>query len=180
MLTCNNDTCEQVYVGHSKDVPKRLSDHEAAARLEKSGYSSAQHSKRPNHHMITDRELTPYKSNSITHRLIVETCLISVCNTVKGNTASAAKEIAPVAHMIIQGTPLDWELISLAQPNLDRKAIPKKHRSLFSQPSTSRPPRPPEVTENIPEVLVGSPTSPQRCVTRSRGTSEDLHCSLEW
>ena len=180
MLTCDNNTCEQVYVGHSKDIPKRLGDHEAAARLEKSGYSSAQHSKRPNHRMITDQELAPYKSNSITHRLIVETCLISVCNTVKGNTASAAKEIAPVAHMIIQGIPLDWELISLAQPNLDRKAIPKKHRSLFSQPSTSRPPRPPEVTENIPEVLVGTSTSPQRRVTRSRGTSEDLHCFLEW
>lgn len=180
MLTCDNNTCEQVYVGHSKDIPKRLGDHEAAARLEKSGYSSAQHSKRPNHRMITDQELAPYKSNSITHRLIVETCLISVCNTVKGNTASAAKEIAPVAHMIIQGIPLDWELISLAQPNLDRKAIPKKHRSLFSHPSTSSPPRPPEVTENIPEVLVGSPISPQRRVTRSRGTREDLHRSLEW
>ena len=61
--------------------------------------------------MITDQQLVPYKSNSITHRLIVETCLISVCNTVKNNTASASKDIAPIAHKIIQGIPLDWELI---------------------------------------------------------------------
>ena len=79
--------------------------------------------------------------------------------------------------MIIQGIPLDWNVISLAQPNLDRKAIPKKHRSLFSQPSIS--PRAPEATENITEVPVVTPTSPQGRVTRSRGTSEDLHCSLD-
>ena len=127
--------------------------------------------------MITDQEFVPYKSNSITHRLIVETCLISVCNTINGNTASAAKEIAPVAHMIVQGIPLDWNIISSTQPNLDRKAIPKKYQSLFSHPS--RPPRPPEVSHDIQEVPDVPPTSPRGRVTRSWGTSEDLHCSLE-
>ena len=40
----------------------------------------------------------------------------------------------PLAHilellsemtMIVQGIPLDWELISFAQPNFDQRAIPK-------------------------------------------------------
>ena len=177
MLTCENDTCEQVYVGHSKDIPRRLNDHAAAVRLNQTGYSSAQHSKRPNHRMITDQQLVPYKSNSITHRLIVETCLISVCNTVKNNTASASKDIAPIAHKIIQGIPLDWELISIAQPNLNRKAIPKKHLGLFSHPT--RPPSPPEPHQTTLEPSGAPHSSPTRRVTRSRGIpDEELHRSL--
>ena len=177
MLTCENDTCDQVYVGHSKDIPRRLREHASAARRNQSGYSSAQHSSRRNHRMETEQPLVPYKSNSKTHRLIVETCLISVCNTVKDNTASAAKDIAPIAHKIIQGIPLDWEVISRAQPNLDRKAIPKKHLGHFPHPT--RPPLSPELPQNNLEPS-GAPRSPPvRRVTRSSNIpEEDLHRSL--
>ena len=177
MLTCENNTCEQVYVGHSKDIPRRLSEHASAARNNQSGYSSAKHSRRRNHRMETEQQLVPYKSNSKPHRLIVETCLISVCNTVKDNTASASKEIAPIAHKIIQGIPLDWEVISRAQPNLNRKAIPKKHLGLFSHPT--RPPSPPDLSQNTLESTGAPHSSPARRVTRySNIPDEDLHRSL--
>ena len=80
MLTCAKDTCEKVYVGQSKDIPKRLKDHaDSVHQPSKKSYSSGNHTRKgDNHRMKTEEELVPYKSNSITHRLLVETCLLSV------------------------------------------------------------------------------------------------------
>ena len=137
MLTCAKDTCEEVYVGQSKDIPKRLKDHaDSVHQPSKQSYSSGKHTRKgDNHRMITEEELVPYRSNSITHRLLVETCLLTACKTVDGNKASAAAEdIDRIAPMVLKGAPINWKAISAAEPRcIDQRFVPKKHRGLFSQ-----------------------------------------------
>ena len=106
MLTCAKDTCEKVYVGQSKDIPKRLKDHaDSVHQPSKKSYSSGNHTRKgDNHRMKSEEELVPYKSNSITHRLLVETCLITACKTVDcSKTSAAAKVIDLIPPMILKG-----------------------------------------------------------------------------
>ena len=154
MLTCAKDTCEKVYVGQSKDIPKRLKDHaDSVHQPSKKSYSSGNHTRKgDNHRMKTEEELVPYKSNSITHRLLVETCLITACKTVDGNKVSAAaKDIDLIAPMILKGAPINWEGISKAEPRcIDQRFVPKKHRGLFSH-ATGNLTIPEEPPDTIPQ-----------------------------
>ena len=169
MIACAKDTCEKVYVGQSKDIPKRLKDHQDSVHQKsKESYSSGNHTRLGDcHRMKTEQKLVPYRSNSVTHRLLVETSLINVCNTVKGNKATAAtRDIDLIAPMILQGAPINWKVISEAQPScLDQRIIPKKHRRLFSQPTSS--PSNPDGSEDSPTPIV-PPATPMRH-TRSMG-----------
>ena len=96
---------------------------------------SACHSRLLGHKLDTKNEFAPYRSNSLSHRLIVETCLISACHTIRGNTKSyTVRDHDKIAPMILQGAPLDWELIAKFQPTMfNKEAIPWKHRKLFQQ-----------------------------------------------
>ena len=63
---------------------------------------------------------------------------MQVCNTIDENTASAfTTGIDLLARMILKGAPLDWEIISIAQPRFYQRAIPKKHRKFFSNNTTA-------------------------------------------
>ena len=88
--------------------------------------------------MKTDLQLVAYKSKSKPHRLIVESCLMQVSNTIDENTPSAfTPDIDLLAPMILKGAPLDWQIIAIAQPRFYQRAIPKKHRKFFSNNSTA-------------------------------------------
>ena len=166
MLACKNNTCEEVYVGHSKNIPRRLGEHADAARLGRRGYSSANHSARRGHRLDTGRKLIPYKSDSITHRLVVESCLINTCKTVEGNTSSAfSEDIGLIAPMILQVAPIDWEVISKAQPSFDQRLVPRKHRGHFSHNTGIAQ----ELLEEVESLGPPSPDtpSPPRRATRS-------------
>ena len=82
--------------------------------------------------MKTNLQLVAYKSKSKTHRVIVETCLMQVCNTIDENTPSAfTTGIDLLAPMILKGAPLDWEIISIAQPSFNQRTIRKKYLKYF-------------------------------------------------
>ena len=133
MIPCE-DTCGRVYVGHSKDIPKRLRDHAASVwRSSSHSYSVGNHVNDTGHSMKTDLQLVAYKSKSLTHRLVIESCLLKVSNTIRNNTSSAfSEDIDLLAPMILKGAPLDWKAISIAQPYFDQRAIPKKYKKFFS------------------------------------------------
>ena len=83
--------------------------------------------------MKTDLQLVAYKSKSLQHRLVIKSCLMKVSKTIPNNTSSAfSEDIDLLAPMILKGTPLDWEVISIAQPHFDQRAIPKKYKKFFS------------------------------------------------
>ena len=133
VLPCKKDSCDQVYVGQSQNIPKRLDDHIAAKhRLSMSHYASAQHDGR-GHEIVPADSLIPYRSNSLSHRLIIETCILSVSNTVKGNKASSCnKDMTTIAPIILQASPVDWKIIAEAQPDLNPVVVPRKYRPFFS------------------------------------------------
>ena len=164
MIPCE-DTCGRVYVGHSKDIPKRLRDHAASVwRSSSHSYSVGNHVNDTGHSMKTDLQLVAYKSKSLTHRLVIESCLLKVSNTIRNNTSSAfSEDIDLLAPMILKGTPLDWEAISIAQPYFDQRAIPKKYKKFFSN-------NPAAV---IDDVDANSRTAPDGPEPR-RGTSPPL------
>ena len=58
---------------------------------------------------------------------------MDVSRTIPHNTSSAfSQDIDLLAPMIVKGAPLDWEIISVAQPSFDQRVVPKKHRKFFS------------------------------------------------
>ena len=134
ILKCKKTGCEQVYVGQSKDTTKRLKEHsDAKTQASKQRkYASAKHTGR-GHEMDTSRELVAYRSSHLPHRLAVETSLISVCNTVRGNKASTSvRDMESLAPRILSGTNLNWKVILETQPQcLPPELIPLKHRQFF-------------------------------------------------
>ena len=138
MIPCE-DTCGKVYIGHSQNIPKRLGEHAASVyRDSLRSYSVGKHVRNTGHSMKTNLQLVAYKSKSKTHRLIVESCLMQVSDTIDENTSSAfTTGIDLLAPMILKGAPLDWKIISIAQPSFYQRAIPKKYRRFFSNNTTA-------------------------------------------
>ena len=154
ILGCMPPDCERVYIGQSKHIPTRLKQHDDANRLRNYKYTSARHSRLVGHKMDTTSEFALYRSNSLSHRLIVETCLIAACHTIRGNTRSyTVRDHDKIAPMILRGAPLDWELIARFQPTkFNREAIPRKHRKLFQHPGRL----PANPVDNFPVPVVQS------------------------
>ena len=134
VLTCDNNTCNEVYVGQSADIPKRIKQHVQAKNASSTTYASARHSNKEDHNLDYDRPLVVYRSNSVDHRLIVESSLISLCRTIEGNKASAAKQdMNTLAPMIVKGAPIIWrELCKVNSSCLSPRVVPRKYRSFFS------------------------------------------------
>ena len=134
MISCE-ETCGEVHVGHSRDIPRRLEQHAASVHRDSlSGYSVGKHVRGTGHSMNTDQQLVVYKSKSKPHRLVVKSCLMKVSNTIPHNTSSSfSKDIDLLAPMVVKGAPLDWEIISKAQPSFNQRVVPKKYKKFFSR-----------------------------------------------
>ena len=75
----------------------------------------------------------PYLSTSLSHRLVIETCLISLCNTVNGNKATSnVRDMDIIAPIVLRASPLDWRVLSEVQPGLNIDIVPRKYRPFFS------------------------------------------------
>ena len=134
VFTCENVACDEVYIGQSADIPKRIRQHVQAKNASSQSYASAKHSNKEDHSLDYERPLVVYRSNSVDHRLIVESSLISLCNTIEGNKASAAKkDMNLLAPMILKGTPINWRELAKVDPTcLSTQIVPRKYRSFFS------------------------------------------------
>ena len=135
VLTCKLDSCEKVYVGQSYNIPKRLSQHtDAKTRPSMRYYTSVKHTRR-GHELEPANAVIPYKSNSLSHRLVIETCLISLLNTVPGNKASSdIRDMNILAPVILKASPIDWKIIAEIQPSFNPEMAPKTYRKFFSPP----------------------------------------------
>ena len=140
MLTCKNVSCDEIYVGQSHDIPEHLQQHtDAKRRPSGASYTSVKHTRR-GHELMPASALFPYKSNSLSHRLIVKTCLISLCKTVKGNKSSANnRDMNILAPITLRSAPLDWKAIAAAQPNMSPEIAPRKYQRFFSSTQYHRP-----------------------------------------
>ena len=134
ILKCKKTDCEQVYVGQSGDIATRLTNHSDAKTRPsmKRQYASAKHMG-DGHEMDTSNERVAYRSDHKPHRLAVETSLISVCKTIRGNKASTSvRDIETLAPKILGGTRLNWNIIFETQPHcLPPEIIPLRHRKPF-------------------------------------------------
>ena len=144
LLACILNSCYSVYVGESGNIPKRQEEHFAAKTRPswKVSYASAKHTDvRRGHDILTANAHIPYRSPSLSRRLLIEACLISQCQTVKGNKSSSfAKDIQIIAPIVLKAAPIDWKVIAEVQPWFKIEIVPKKFKSLFlSNQQTSRP-----------------------------------------
>ena len=140
ILKCVKPSCESIYVGQSQDIPKRLEEHTRAKHCPSMKYyTSAKHTNlQQGHDLNSTNSLVPYRSSSLSHRLIIETSLISTCKTVKGNKASScSRDMNIIAPIILKSAPIDWKVISQVQPSFNPEMVPKKYRRFFSPNDSS-------------------------------------------
>ncbi|CAL4122622.1 unnamed protein product [Meganyctiphanes norvegica] len=117
LIRCKKSDCEEIYVGESKDIPKRLEQHEGAKRRPSSAYYSSANHNRRGHDMDTSSMLVAYRSSSKPHIICIEACLISICKTIKGNQTSASpRDMNILGPMILSGAPINWKDVAIAQP----------------------------------------------------------------
>ena len=139
VLTCDGDTCQEIYVGQSKDINDRFSQHASAKTCPVYGksYASATHSKMRGHDIDPAKGKRPYLSTSLSHRLVIETCLISLCRTVNGNKATSnVRDMDIIAPIVLRASPVDWKVLSEVQPSLNIDIVPRKYRPFFSPNET--------------------------------------------
>ena len=84
--------------------------------------------------------LVPFKSNSLHHRLLIETSLISLCRTVKGNKASSDnRDMRTLGPIVLKAAVIDWKVIAEAQPTcLNPDVAPRKYQRFFSSSQSHR------------------------------------------
>ena len=168
MISCE-ETCGKVYVGHSKHIPRRMEEHAASVhRRSLRSYSVGKHTRSTGHIMNTHQPHIVYKSESQTHRLIVESCLLKLSNIIPDNTSSSfSRDIDLLAPKILKGAPLDWEIVSIAQPSFDQRAVPKKHRRFFSSNNAAASVNAgtqPDIGNNPVSDSIGSDPRRQTCL----------------
>ena len=136
VLTCDKDTCQEIYVGQSKDIDVRFTNMQMPRHVQRmvKSYASATHSKMPGHDIDSAKGKRPYLSTSLSHRLVIETCLISLCNTVNGNKATLnVRDMDIIAPIVLRASPVDWRVLSEVQPGLNIDIVPRKYRPFFPQ-----------------------------------------------
>ena len=75
LIKCIKADCESLYIGQSKDVPRRLGEHTGAkTQPSKMYYTSAKH-KGGGHSMDTSNGVVVYESSSLLHRIVMYACL---------------------------------------------------------------------------------------------------------
>ena len=140
ILPCKDPSCEKIYVGQSSDLPTRFDDHRAgiAGRNSLSKYASVRHTHPgTTYRMDPDNAIVPYRSTSKSHRLIIETSLIKLCNTVDHTKASSdPKDMDSLGPIILAASNIDWKLLATTQPSFNHRFIPKAYRRFF-QPSNN-------------------------------------------
>ena len=161
VMGCKKEDCGEIYVGQSRDVPTRLKQHtDAKTQASKKYYASAKHTG-GGHDLDTVNGLEAYKSTSLPHRLVVETCLLTIGHKIKGNKASTSiRDMDTLAPMILEEAPIKWdELAKIRPPCLRTEKIPKKHRKFFTEDSSNPPAILP--VQNIIDESADMPMSPQ-------------------
>ena len=80
-----------------------------------------------------DNAIVPYRSTSKAHRLIVETSLITLCDTVSGTKVSSCnKDMKTIGPIILAASNIDWKLLASVQPAFNVQIIPRPHRKFFN------------------------------------------------
>ena len=141
VMSCKKDDCGQIYIGQSQDVPTRLKQHtDAKTQASKKYYASAKH-KGGGHSLDTVNGFEVYKSESLSHRLTVETCLLTIGHKINGNKASTStRDMETLAPMILEEAPIKWQMLSRIRPPCLRiEKIPRKYRKFFTEELQSPP-----------------------------------------
>ena len=139
-------------------------------------YTSVKHTFR-GHELEPSYSQVPYKSNSLSHRLVIETCLISLCKTVIGNKASSDnRDMNILAPIVLKASPIDWRVLSEIQPSFSPEVVPRIYRRFFSSHNNEliSSDNIPSNEGNIPNITRASPSSHTVVNDSARDTSPEL------
>ena len=87
------------------------------------------------HNLDTVNGFEVYKSDSLAHRLTVESCLLAIGHKIDGNKASTStRDLDTLAPMILEEAPIKWNLLSrIRPPCLRKEKIPRRYRKFFTE-----------------------------------------------
>ena len=176
IIPCDEASCERVYVGQSKAIPRRMVDHERATRgvPSLSHYASARH-KHPSSGkgLNPNKSVVPFRSTSLHRRLMIETALMEVSNTVEDNKASKyLSDMDIIAPILLRAVNIDWQALARIQPGVNPSVVPRKYRRFFRE--IPHVPSPSETNAQISGVNPVSNVVTPRYNLRSRsGRIED-------
>ena len=96
--------------------------------------ASAKH-KGGGHNLDTANGFEVFKSDSLAHRLTVETCLLAIGHKIDGNKASTStRDFETLAPMILEEAPIKWQMLSKIRPPCLRiEKIPRRYRKFFTE-----------------------------------------------
>ena len=167
MIPCEQQSCEKIYVGQSQNIPVRMENHVAAVGGRESLQRTAVARHRHNNYTLDpDKVVVAYRSSSKARRLMIETSLITLCDTVHGTKASSSvTDMDTIGPILLGASNIDWKAVSRVQHNFNPLMVPKKHRHLFRSRHT-----PPTPNDSHLNNVVGSPspTPPPRYSLRSQ------------
>ena len=134
MLPCKQQNCDKIYVGQSQDIPERMDQHRNAVRgvtsLQKTAV--ARHCHSGHRTMDPDNHAVPYRSSILRRRLMVETSLITLCNTVANTKASSNNtDMDTIGPVLLSASNINWKEVQKMQPNFNPLYVPKNARALF-------------------------------------------------
>ena len=170
MIPCKQQSCEKIYVGQSQNIPVRMENHVAAVggRESLQRTAVARHCHK-NYTLDPEKVVVPYRSSSKARRLMVETSLITLCNTVHGTKASSnVTDMDTIGPILLGASNIDWKVVSRIQHNFNPLLVPKKHRHLFRSRHTPSTPNDSHLNNIISSP---SPTPPPRYSLRSQSGS---------
>ena len=134
---CADSSCDKVYVGETNHYPRRFDEHRRAIRGSDSVQVQKHATARHIHHssglkLDPDSPVIVYRSSSRLHRQTIEGTMITLFNTVAHTKANSnVKDMDIIGPIILGASPIDWRLVAIAQPNLDRRVVPKAYRRFF-------------------------------------------------
>ena len=98
--------------------------------LQKTAVARHRHSR--HRQLNPDDHVVPYRSTILSCRLMIETSLITLCNTVDHTKASSnTTDMDTIGSILLGASNINWKAVSKVQPNFNPLYVPKRHRGLF-------------------------------------------------
>ena len=130
-------------MGQTQNIPDRMGGHQGhkeAIRgrpcLQKTAVARHRHSGQ--RQLNPDNHVVAYRSAILSRRLMIETALITLCNTVDHTKASSnVTDMDTLGPILLGASNINWKAVSKVQPKLNPLYVPKRHLGLFrNQPSS--------------------------------------------
>ena len=133
VINCSG--CSKVYIGQTgRQAEDRMTEHSNTPSSDSCNGAVHAHNSLRGHTMDLRNPTLVYKSDCYQTRVTVEAALISVAETIPGNTATTCVESKElVSPAICRAMKLNWQKLAQCIPNFNKEAIPTHRRKFYGR-----------------------------------------------